>query len=61
MEQSYLFVNGKEIHRFKAKASEIVATPFCLGNISKDRIQRRICQIRQLKYFSFNRHNDMPL
>ena len=32
---SYLFVNGNEIHKFKAKYSEIVATPFCLGNISK--------------------------
>ena len=33
---SYLFVDGKEIHKFKAKDSEIVATPLCLGNISKD-------------------------
>ena len=33
---SYLFVNGKEIHKFKAKDSEIVATPLCLGKISKD-------------------------
>ena len=33
---SYLFVNGKEIHKFKVKDSEIVATPLCLGNISKD-------------------------
>ena len=33
---SYLFVNGKEIHKFKAKDSEIVATPLCLGNISKN-------------------------
>ena len=33
---SYLFVSGKEIHKFKAKDSEIVATPLCLGNISKD-------------------------
>ena len=33
---SYLFVNGKEIHKFKANDSEIVATPLCLGNISKD-------------------------
>ena len=33
---SYLFVNGTEIHTFKAKDSEIVATPLCLGNISKD-------------------------
>ena len=33
---SYLFVNGAEIYKFKAKDSEIVATPICLGNISKD-------------------------
>ena len=33
---SYLFVNGTEIHKFKAKDSEIAATPLCLGNISKD-------------------------
>ena len=31
-----LFVNGKEIVKFKAKDFEIVATPLCLGNISKD-------------------------
>ena len=33
---SYLFVNGTEICKFKAKESEIVASPLCLGNISKD-------------------------
>ena len=33
---SYLFVNGTEIIKFKAKDSETVATPLCLGNISKD-------------------------
>ena len=33
---SYLFVNGKEIIKFKVKDSEIVASPLCLGNISKD-------------------------
>ena len=32
---SYLFVNGKEIYKLKAKVSEIVATALCLGNISK--------------------------
>ena len=31
-----MFVSGKEIHKFKAKDSEIVATPLCLENISKD-------------------------
>ena len=33
---SYLFVNGTKIYKFKAKDSEIVATPLSLGNISKD-------------------------
>ena len=33
---SYLFVNGTEIYKFKAKDSEIVATPLCLESISKD-------------------------
>ena len=28
---SYLFVNGTEIYKFKAKDSEIVAIPLCLG------------------------------
>ena len=37
---SYLFVNGIEIIKFKAKDSEIVATPLCLGNISKDWLSR---------------------
>ena len=32
---SYLFVNGMEIYKFKAKDSEIVASPLCLGNIQK--------------------------
>ena len=31
-----LFANGTEIYKFKAKDSEIVASPLCLGNISKD-------------------------
>ena len=34
--KSYLFVNDTEIIKFKAKVCEIVATPLCLGNISKD-------------------------
>ena len=33
---SYLFVNGTEIIKSKAKDSAIVASPLCLGNISKD-------------------------
>ena len=35
-DNSYLFVNGTEICKFKAKDSEIVLYPLCLGNISRD-------------------------
>ena len=34
--KSYLFVNGTEFYKFKAKDSEIAATPLCVGNIWKD-------------------------
>ena len=33
---SYLFVNGAEIHKFTAKDTEINPYNLCLGNISKD-------------------------
>ena len=33
---SYLFGNGTEIYKFKAKDSEIVSSLLCLGKISKD-------------------------
>ena len=33
---SYSFVNGTEIYKFKAKDSEVSVGPICLGNISKD-------------------------
>ena len=32
---SYLFVNGTEIYKLKAKDSEIVAVRLCLGNVLK--------------------------
>ena len=35
-ENGYLFVNSIEIYKFKAKDSEVVASPLCSGNISKD-------------------------
>ena len=34
-DDSYLFVNGRQIVKFKAANSEIVPYPLCLGNISK--------------------------
>ena len=33
---SYLFVKGTEIIKCKAKDSEFIPYPLCLGNISKD-------------------------
>ena len=33
---SYFFVNGTEMYKFKTKDSGTVASPLCLGNISKD-------------------------
>ena len=33
---SYLYVTGTEIYKFRAKDSKIIASPLCLGNISKD-------------------------
>ena len=35
-DKSYLFVDCKEMIKFKTKYSEIVENPFCVGNISKD-------------------------
>ena len=35
-DNSYLFVNGKDICKSKTKDSEIVPYQLCLGNISKD-------------------------
>ena len=47
---SYLFVNGKEIHKFKTKDSEIVAAPLCLRKISKN------FTIDNMKKKGFNGH-----
>ena len=35
-DNSYLFANGTEIIKFKAKDSEIIPNPIWLGNISED-------------------------
>ena len=32
---SYLFINGPEISKFKAKDSEVFVSPISLGNISR--------------------------
>ena len=47
---SYLFINGIEIYKFKAKDSEIVAAPLCLGNISKDWSIDNMKETRLLNY-----------
>ena len=47
---SYLFVNGTEIVKFKTKDSEIVSTPLRLGNISND------WSVDNMKKTRFNSH-----
>ena len=44
---SYLFVNGTEIYKFKTKDSETLVSPICLGNIPKD------CSIDNMKRTGF--------
>ena len=39
---SYLFVNGTEIHKFKSKDSEILAYSLCFGNISNGWLHDRM-------------------
>ena len=39
---SYLFVNGTDIIKFKAKDSEIEASPLCLGTISRKYFKRLV-------------------
>ena len=41
-------VNGTEIYKYKAKDSEIVASPLCLGNISDwstDNMKKRVLMV----------------
>ena len=35
-DNSYLFVNGREVTKFKAKNSELIKYHMCLGGLSKD-------------------------
>ena len=43
-----MFVNGTGIAKFKAKDSEIIATPLCLGNISNN------CSVDNMKKTGLN-------
>ena len=47
---NYLFINGTEIIRFKAKDSEIVATPLCVWNI------RKVISVGNMKKTGLNRY-----
>ena len=49
---SYLFVNDTDIYKFKAKDSEILVGPICLGNISKDWSLDNLKKTGLLNYFS---------
>ena len=44
---SYLFVNGIEIIKLKAKDSEIIPDVLCLGNISKDFLAFSACNMNK--------------
>ena len=51
---SYLFVNGVQIYKFKTKDSEMKATSLCLGNVSKDFLtdnMKKDCIIRYVYVF----------
>ena len=45
-----MFVNGTEIYKFKAKDSELVASPLCLGSIAKN------WSVDNIKKTGFNRY-----
>ena len=47
---SYLFVNGVEIYKFKVKDPEINSYPICLGNISTDSLTDNIEKIGLHRY-----------
>ena len=49
---SYLFVNDTDIYKFKAKDSEILVGPICLGNISRDWSLDNLKKTGLLNYFS---------
>ena len=58
-DNSYLFVNGKKIVKFKANNSEIVEDPICSGNISKDFSESNMKKTGlygSAYYFSINRN-----
>ena len=54
---SYLFGNGTEIYKFKAKDSEIAAAPLCLGNISKYLLVGIVTYFVYYKYMNRNEEN----
>ena len=57
---SYLFVSGTEIIKFKAKDSAIVASPLCLGNISKDWSTDKMKKTRLTGYvYDFSADNNI--
>ena len=60
-DDSYLFVNGKEMINFKAEDSEIVEDLLCLGNTSKEFSETNMKKTglyESVSYFSVN-HNAM--
>ena len=58
---SYLFVNGTEMYKFKAKDSTIAASPLCLENISIDWSTNNIKKLDLLVMFMILVQIIMPL
>ena len=59
---SYLFINGKEVIKFKAKDSEIVKDPLCSVNISEDFSESNMKKTRfheSAYYFSVDHNADV--
>ena len=51
---NYLFVNGVEIYRFKAKDSEINVDRLCLGNVSNNLSNDNIRKTELYRYIDFS-------
>ena len=47
---SYIFINDDEIHKFKAKDSEINVAPLWLGKVSKDFLVENMKKTRLYGY-----------
>ena len=55
---SYVFINGIKIYKFKAKNSEINTAPLCLGNVLKDfSVDIDVDDILDIHKYLMKKHN----